>query len=526
MAGRSVRQPFHPTRHGRVRALSAAACVAALASLSAQAGDAAQQPPTFRGGANYIRVDLYASVDGTPVTDLRQEEIQILEDGAPQQITAFEHVQVPTGGPESTRVEPNSVRAGEQAAADPRARVFVLFLDTRHMDVQVAQQLRAPVRRFMEEALGPDDLIAVMTPEMPVTALTFTRRTTILSGILGDSGEWLRRDADFDQDQIERLYEQCYDGATAREMIARRREKLSLDSLEALAVHLGALRDERKAVLVVTLGWDMFEENPRLAQQGSGAPPPLPIDRLGGGADPAGARMDSLRSQCEADRMALSRINHRDRMRDITGEANRGNVSFYPISSLRNQGTLAKISALRTMAEETDGVAVVNTNSFIEPMRRLISDTSSYYLLGYTSTNSKLDGRFRRISVRVARPHVEVRARRGYLAAVDAGGRTTPSGSATAARPDNPAAAAVRRMPGAVIPIPLRVRMAPWTRQTPAASTSTGTLWVVAEVDAQTRKSAAWARGGHGEVTVLSSDGRQVLSKAFDLPGGQAALAV
>ena len=66
------------------------------------------------------------------------------------------------------------------------------------------------------------------------------------------------------------------------------------------------------------------------------------------------------------------------------------------------------------MAENSDGLAIVNTNDLREPAQRLAADLSSYYLLGYQSTNPKLDGRFRSIKVTVKRPGVQVRARRGY----------------------------------------------------------------------------------------------------------------
>src|SRR5207245_8073135 len=102
-----------------------------------------------------------------------------------------------------------------------------------------------------------------------------------------------------------------------------------------------------------------------------------------------------------------------------------GNSSFYPINpaGLEAAVTVAGIHAivgrtdlLRTLAENTDGVAVVDTNDLASGLKRVVSDLSSYYLLGYYSANAKLDGRFHAIKVRVKRPGVQVRARRGYFA--------------------------------------------------------------------------------------------------------------
>ena len=92
-----------------------------------------------------------------------------------------------------------------------------------------------------------------------------------------------------------------------------------------------------------------------------------------------------------------------------------------------------RIDTLRTLAENTDGVAVVNTNNLNRGMQRIADDLSSYYLLGYYSTNTKLDGQFRRIDVRVRRPGVEVRARRGYRAAT---AEEVNASRAAAAAPD------------------------------------------------------------------------------------------
>ena len=75
---------------------------------------------------------------------------------------------------------------------------------------------------------------------------------------------------------------------------------------------------------------------------------------------------------------------------------------------------------MRTLAENTDGIAVVATNDLAAGLKRVLDDVSAYYLIGYYSTNTKFDGRLRRIEVRVKQPDINVRARRGYMAPTEA----------------------------------------------------------------------------------------------------------
>ena len=80
------------------------------------------------------------------------------------------------------------------------------------------------------------------------------------------------------------------------------------------------------------------------------------------------------------------------------------------------------------LAEESDGRAIVNRNDLTVAMRQIVRDTSAYYLLGYNSTAAPTDGKFHEIKVRVRRPGVQVRARKGYyaLTATDAARVTAP----------------------------------------------------------------------------------------------------
>jgi hypothetical protein len=69
---------------------------------------------------------------------------------------------------------------------------------------------------------------------------------------------------------------------------------------------------------------------------------------------------------------------------------------------------------LRELAEQTGGIASVNTNSLTSTFERIIEANSRYYVLGYYPPTHPRDGRFHRIEVRVKRPGLKVQARRGY----------------------------------------------------------------------------------------------------------------
>ena len=457
----------------------------------------------------------------------------------PQKLEAFEHVQVRPAGPQEARREPNTIEESRQAAAEARARVFVIFLDTYHTTIEGSANMRLPLIKLLDRLLGPDDLVALMTPEMGASEITLARKTTVISNIMQTQWMWGRRGRIADNDPKEDLYESCYGSAnnTAKEMKARRREKLTLDALSDLMVHLGGLREERKALVVVTEGWQLFRANPNLTAGDDSTrvrpedvlrrtPRPQPADR----GTSTGSTND--RVECEGDRTALAAMDHTQRLREISDEANRGNVTFYPIYArglavfdapigpdkpppvIEDTANLrAKQDSLRFLADNTDGTAVVNTNNIDAALQRIVSDLSSYYLFGYYSTNTKLDGRFRNITVRVKRDGVKVRARRGYR------GRTadeliSSTAGASASSPPGAVTAALTPVAGFNARSQFRIRTSSWARPD---TERPGAFWVVGELDYRTRRELAWTATAKADVVVLASDGSQVMSRTIDI---------
>ena len=253
---------------------------------------------------------------------------------------------------------------------------------------------------------------------------------------------------------------------------------------------------------------------------------------------------------------------------DMFDIANRSNVTFYPVNALGlvafdkdlNQETTAgEIQALgpaahagqdpntvlvnplvinnasisqrsdnlRALAENTDGLAVVDTNDIDKGMKRIVDDLTSYYLLGYTSTNGKLDGRYRKISVRVKRPGVDVRARRGYRAATEKEveeGRMAQVKQIDSAPPTT-MQVALNALGTARPGIPLHTSVSYATLGGSTAITKAH-VWALVELDSAVLRQSDWMAGGSVDATLLGADGTAVASQSTDLPAGEHAVAI
>jgi VWFA-related protein len=387
-------------------------------------GAAGQQQPIFRGGINFVRVDVIVTGRGDqPVLDLKETDFEITEDGRPQTIEQFRLIRV-DGNPRPGEAPPKPIRTLEDEeleAAREDTRIFVFFLDDYHVRQRNSLSVRAPLIRFIETQLRPADMVAVMYPLTPVSSISFTRNhKSIISAINNFEG----RKFDYRPlNQFEANYMRY-----STEVVERIRNDVVMGALQGLAIRLGSLREGRKSVVFVSEGFTAMLP-PQMRRRDASAPT-NPLE-----AEIAALSQDSPR-EITAEWFGQSDVI--SRMREVFTIANRNNTAFYsldprgltafdssfddvpgaPIPSSATDGRALQLTqdTLRVLSEETDGRAIVNRNTLEDGLAQMVQDSSYYYLLGYTTTQAANDGKFHEIKVRVKRGGVDVRARKGYWA--------------------------------------------------------------------------------------------------------------
>ena len=284
------------------------------------------------------------------------------------------------------------------------------------MSVESAHAINEPLIRLMDRILGPDDLVGVMTPAMAASQVVLGRKTQVIEDSLRRNWPWGTRFSIM-RDAQEDSYIACYppypgeglESPVAAEMIARKRERATLEALEDLVRYLRTVREERKAILTVTEGWLLYRENPGLTKLRkdplTGETEPIPgVDPVGVGPNGKLTTKDPRRniggsitkSECDTDRMRLAAMDNRQFFLDLLADANRGNASFYPIDprglpvfdnpigpappppiNIDRAMLKDRIESLQTLAENTDGIAVVNNNDLDKGLRRISDDLTS-----------------------------------------------------------------------------------------------------------------------------------------------------
>src|SRR5689334_16837424 len=124
--------------------------------------DPATQPPIFRSGINFVRVDvILTDKNGNPVGDLQPSDFDITEDGKPQKIETFKLVKLDGGRAQAMQEPVREIRTDydeEAEAGRDDVRLFAIFLDDYHVRKGSSLSVRKQLSTFVEQNLGPSDM--------------------------------------------------------------------------------------------------------------------------------------------------------------------------------------------------------------------------------------------------------------------------------------------------------------------------------------------------------------------------------
>jgi VWFA-related protein len=454
---------------------------------------AGQQPSvTFRTEINFVEVHaIVTDAKGAFVRDLTRDDFEVYEDGKLQKPAAFSLIDLPIERPFTP------VNAAEPIEPDVRAatrtfdgRIYILLLDDLHTSFTRTQLLRDAARRFVLQYLGANDLAAVVhtsgrsedgqeltgnrrlllaaidrfqgrkLPSAGVEKLAVHLRDTATAEALADESQPIRTNEGL---QAARSIRDPYDAE--RGLNAKR----ALQAVENVATWLADVQGRRKALLFFSEGldYDIYEPFNR----GSASSIVQEAQEAVAAAQRANVNVYAI------DPRGLSQFGE---MIDVNARSDYPQLEYGTFRGFLRELLLSQESLI-SLAEETGGLAVVNKNDVAGGLGRIVLDSSRYYLLGYYSDSTKWSRKFLKIDVRVKRPGVQVRARRGYL---------PPNQKAAARKREadvkagtSPALAAALSKPVPIGDLPIRVFAAPLK-----GTGKNGSVLVAVEIDGTSLK--------------------------------------
>jgi VWFA-related protein len=414
----------------------------------------APQPPgvTFQVEVNYVDVDVVVTDEqGQFVTGLTRDDFAVFEDGKPQKIDTFSLVDIPVEKPAEIVVEGRPIRADTRTNRKPfDGRVYVIVLDDLDVSAMRSTPVRDAARTFVRDHMAANDLGAVVyTSGRSDAAQEFTterelliraidkfqgRRMRSLSLERLDSyyqtiafGYNKRNEADPNTGDINSQDPAGYGRTSDPTELERGTRALTvLDTLKNTAEFLGSVRGRRKAVVFFSEGLDFP------IRDVFGAHDATVVVRATQDAISTAARANVNFYTIDPRGLAGMTTDFMESAGLASGAGTPGPVLLVPGTNTPVSGITGASGGvfsvqdellqefrlsqdtLRELAEQTGGLAAVNTNN-VEPVFQRIADANSrYYVLGYYPPTHPRDGRFHKIEVRVTRPGLRVEARRGY----------------------------------------------------------------------------------------------------------------
>ncbi len=396
-----------------------------------------------------VRIDVVVTdKGGKPRAGLTERDFVVLEDGQPQPIAQFDAI---VADPPTTTTTTSASTASEAEEAGPERgaspRRVVLAVDDVHVEPGSLLRMKKMLDRHLERETGTEDLIALTTTtgnhyhdftddrfalRKAIGGLSVQNRAlpwTDVPYITEYQAEKIERgDPEALRIAVEEIQNNRLSGDAEAEARSRAKmvyvesvnsARMTLESLNRVVRSLSGLPGRK----VVVLFSDGFLAG--LTTDGTAA---FDIRRITDAGTRAGVVLYALDTRglvaTSAGRSASSR------MPMTTG--------FNIRDNLEREGEHATRDAMSALVADTGGFLVQGGNDFASGLRRILKDTETYYAVAYEPTNTKRDGAFHKIEVRLPGVRdVRIRARKGYFAPDDRrlARAAGPAGAPVSARP-------------------------------------------------------------------------------------------
>lgn len=394
---------------------------------------ASEVTPTFSAGVELVTVDIVVTdKKNQSVTGLKREDFTILEDGRPQEVSTFDAIQVPDAP--AAVPAPKPALSVNTAGSERTARTFLIVFDDVHLTMFQAQRAKQAIGQFLKTGVREGDRVSIVatgggawwSTRMEAGREDLMSILKRLDGrLVPDSSPERMSDNEamrihiYRDKQVEERVARRFDtyGVTARQSAqetqqysdgdpyvqaraadvyyqAASRNRITLQVLERVLLSLAATRG-RKSLILVSQG---FIYDPQL---------------------------DEFKTVVQTSRRSNVAMYFVD-TRGLGGMPAFATAEFGPAIDNQDVGAafgdeFEQSAGAETLASDSGGFSVKNTNDLSRGFDRIASETKSYYLIGYHPNNAKEDGKFRKIEVKVAQKDMRVRARKGYFAPLPGG---------------------------------------------------------------------------------------------------------
>jgi VWFA-related protein len=379
---------------------------------------------TFRSSVQFVAVDVVVTdKDDKPVSDLTQDDFEIVEGGKPQTIADFQFVSIPAVSRDiavgvAREAKPD---VATNTAPTPGSRLFVIVIDDLHLIEQDIVRIKRTLTDLVN-SFSPEDEVEMVYVSHSNLGVNFTRNTSTIMARINNIKEALgfgldalalgpNKDKDADADLATSIATgppSLRNRQRGQPPVAPSKFRLTFarnaaQTLSMVAHSLAGSNHGRRAVFFVTGGTTLDPFASDFAES-------LDLDFRTLKDDYARLFEDAMKAD-----VPIYVIDPRGNV--SAADAVRGDVSPSEAmsSAIRNNITIQH-NNMSAIAVNTGGRAIFNATDMKRMMTEIVQENGSYYLLGYYPEPFTADGKFHELKVHVKRPGLRVRARAGYEA--------------------------------------------------------------------------------------------------------------